>query len=113
MERSLRAARVATFVYFVLDGTLMGMWLVQIPAVEKRAGISHATLGSLLVLLGLGAFIGMRVVAGWPTDSARASWSPPPVCCAVRLWYCRGLPGGRGRWLARCWCSASATAAWT
>jgi len=61
MERSLRAARVATFVYFVLDGTLMGMWLVQIPVVEKRAGISNATLGSLLVLLGLGAFIGMQV----------------------------------------------------
>ncbi|MBR7833381.1 MFS transporter [Actinospica durhamensis] len=61
MERSLRAARVATFVYFVLDGTLMGMWLVQIPTVEKRVGISHATLGSLLVLLGLGAFLGMQV----------------------------------------------------
>ena len=61
MERSLRAARVATFVYFVLDGTLMGMWLVQIPAVEKRVGISNATLGSLLVLLGLGAFLGMQV----------------------------------------------------
>src|SRR5580658_8313707 len=61
MGRSLRAARVATFVYFVLDGTLMGMWLVQIPAVEKRAGIGNATLGSLLVLLGLGAFIGMQV----------------------------------------------------
>jgi MFS family permease len=60
MERSLRAARVATFAYFVLDGTLMGMWLVQIPAVERRVGISHATLGSLLVLLGLGAFIGMQ-----------------------------------------------------
>lgn len=61
MERSLRAARAATFVYFVLDGTLMGLWLVQIPAVEKRVGISHATLGSLLVLLGLGAFVGMQV----------------------------------------------------
>jgi predicted MFS family arabinose efflux permease len=61
MNGSLRAARVATFVYFVLDGTLMGMWLVQIPAVEQRAGISNATLGSLLVLLGLGAFIGMQV----------------------------------------------------
>ena len=61
MERSLRAARVATFVYFVLDGTLMGTWLVQIPLVEKRVGISNATLGSLLVLLGLGAFIGMQV----------------------------------------------------
>lgn len=61
MERSFRAARVATFIYFVLDGTLMGMWLVQIPAVEKRVDISHATLGSLLVLLGLGAFLGMQV----------------------------------------------------
>jgi MFS family permease len=61
MERSLRAARVATFIYFVLDGTLMGMWLVQIPAIETRVGISHSTLGSLLVLLGLGAFIGMQV----------------------------------------------------
>jgi predicted MFS family arabinose efflux permease len=61
MGRSLRAARVATFVYFVLDGTLIGMWLVQIPVVEKRVGISNATLGSLLVLLGVGAFIGMQV----------------------------------------------------
>ena len=61
MSRSLRGARVATFVYFVLDGTLMGMWLVQIPAVEKRVGIGNAVLGSLLVLLGLGAFLGMQV----------------------------------------------------
>ena len=61
MNRSLRAARVATFVYFVLDGTLMGMWLVQIPAIEQHVGISNSTLGSLLVLLGLGAFIGMQV----------------------------------------------------
>jgi len=61
VSQSLRAARAATFVYFVLDGTLMGMWLVQIPAVEQRVGISHATLGSLLVLLGLGAFLGMQV----------------------------------------------------
>jgi MFS family permease len=67
MERALRAARLATFTYFVLDGTLMGLWLVQIPAVEKRVGISNAALGSLLVLLGLGAFIGMQV-AGRLTD---------------------------------------------
>src|ERR1700677_144201 len=94
MERSLRAARVATFIYFVLDGTLMGMWLVQIPAIEKRVGISHATLGSLLVLLGLGAFIGMRV-AGRLVD--RLGTRP--------VW-----PAAGGR--AGCWCSASAKAAW-
>ncbi|MEU3713300.1 MFS transporter [Streptomyces catenulae] len=61
MDRSLRAARVATYVYFVLCGTLMGTWVVHIPAIEERVGISHATLGGLLVLLGLGAFLGMRV----------------------------------------------------
>ncbi|MBB5084774.1 MFS transporter [Nonomuraea endophytica] len=61
MARSLRAARVATFVYFVLCGALMGTWVVHIPAIEERVGISHATLGGLLVLLGLGAVLGMQV----------------------------------------------------
>ena len=86
MDRSLRAARVATFVYFVLDGTLMGMWLVQIPAVEKRVGISHATLGSLLVLLGLGAFLGMQV-AGRSADrfGTRVVVPAAGVLCAAAL----------------------------
>ncbi|MEV6424960.1 MFS transporter [Streptomyces sp. NPDC051662] len=61
MERSLRSARAANFVYFALCGSLIGTWVVHIPAIEERVGISHATLGSLLVLLGLGAFTGMRV----------------------------------------------------
>ncbi|MBU3867105.1 MFS transporter, partial [Streptomyces sp. 4503] len=52
---------MANFVYFVLCGTLMGTWVVHIPAIEERVGISHATLGSLLVLLGLGAFTGMQI----------------------------------------------------
>ncbi len=30
VERSLRAARVATYAYFVLDGTLLGTWMVHI-----------------------------------------------------------------------------------
>ena len=67
MERSLRRARIATFTYFILCGTLMGTWVVHIPAVEQQVGISHATLGGLLVLLGLGAFAGMQV-AGRLTD---------------------------------------------
>ncbi|MEU2728812.1 MFS transporter [Streptomyces griseoviridis] len=61
MERSLRAARAATFTYFILNGTLLGMWVVQIPPIEERVGISHAVLGGFLVLLGLGAFLGMQV----------------------------------------------------
>ncbi|WP_051187590.1 MFS transporter [Nocardia tenerifensis] len=62
MQRSLRAARLATFVFFALNGFLMGMWVVHIPVVERRAGIEHPTLGWLLLLLGAGAFVGMRLV---------------------------------------------------
>jgi MFS family permease len=62
MTRTLRAARVATFAYFALNGFVLGIWVVHIPAVEHRAGISHAVLGWLLLLLGAGAFIGMQLV---------------------------------------------------
>ncbi|MFI9048456.1 MFS transporter [Streptomyces sp. NPDC053427] len=62
MERSLRAGRLATFAYFALNGFLMGMWVVHIPVVEHRAGIGHAVLGWLLLLLGAGAFAGMQIV---------------------------------------------------
>ncbi|MFG2824868.1 MFS transporter [Kitasatospora sp. NPDC048365] len=86
MERSLRAARVATYVYFVLCGTLMGAWVVHIPAVETRVGISHAALGGLLVLLGLGAFAGMQA-AGRITDRLGARTVVPAsgALCAASL----------------------------
>ncbi|MFI0965757.1 MFS transporter [Streptomyces sp. NPDC021080] len=86
MDRSLRAARVATYVYFVLCGTLMGAWVVHIPAAEERVGVSHATLGALLVLLGLGAFAGMRV-AGPLTDRFGARIVVPlsGVLCSAAL----------------------------
>ncbi|MEU9399726.1 MFS transporter [Streptomyces sp. NPDC048242] len=86
MERSLRAARVATYVYFVLCGTLMGAWVVHIPAIEERVGISHATLGGLLVLLGLGAFVGMQV-AGPLADrlGARVVVPVSGVLCGAAL----------------------------
>nr|WP_155384569.1 MFS transporter [Catellatospora paridis] len=67
MLRSLRSARMTTFAYFALNGVVLGLWVVHIPAIEHRAGISHATLGWLLLLLGGGAFAGMQV-AGPLTD---------------------------------------------
>jgi predicted MFS family arabinose efflux permease len=56
-----RAARFATFVFFGLNGFAMGMWVVHIPNVERAAGISHSTLGALLLVLGGAAFAGMQV----------------------------------------------------
>lgn len=64
---ALKAARVVTFTYFALNGFLLGLWLVHIPTVEQRTGIDHAELGRLLLLLGLGAFVGMRI-GGKVTD---------------------------------------------
>jgi len=62
MSGTLRLARAATFAFFTLCGFTMGMWVVHIPVVEQRVGVSHAVLGWLLLLLGGGAFLGMQVV---------------------------------------------------
>ncbi|MEV4334117.1 MFS transporter [Streptomyces sp. NPDC049597] len=90
METSLRKGRAATFGYFALNGFLLGMWVVHIPAVEHRAGISHAVLGWLLLMLGLGAFAGMQA-AGPLTDRAGARTVVPlgaALCSAAVV-----LPG--------------------
>ncbi|MFE0186851.1 MFS transporter [Streptomyces sp. NPDC058989] len=86
MERTLRAGRLATFVYFALNGFLMGMWVVHIPAVEHRAGVGHAVLGWLLLLLGAGAFAGMQL-AGRLTDRLGARRVVPvgAMLCSAAL----------------------------
>ncbi len=81
MERTLRAGRLATFAFFALNGFVMGMWIVHIPAVEHRAGISHAVLGWLLLLLGAGAFLGMQVVG--PLTDRRGARAVTPVSAAL------------------------------
>jgi MFS family permease len=63
-------------VYFTLCGFVLGVWVVHIPAVEHRVGISHATLGWLLLLLGGGAFLGMQIT-GPLTDRFGARWTTP------------------------------------
>lgn len=71
----LRRARAATIALFFLSGLTLAVWVVNIPAIEEKTGISHAVLGRLLLLLGLGAFIGMTL-AGTLVDrigSQRAS----------------------------------------
>ncbi|MFF8785027.1 MFS transporter [Streptomyces sp. NPDC015125] len=90
MERSLRAGRLATFTFFGLNGFVMGMWIVHIPSVEHRAGIGHAVLGWLLLLLGGGAFAGMQLV-GRLTDrfGARRVVPASAALCSVAV----ALPG--------------------
>ncbi|MET7999207.1 MFS transporter [Amycolatopsis sp. NPDC005232] len=61
LDRLPRGARVATWSFFALNGFAVGMWVVHIPVVERATGISHTTLGALLLVLGGAAFVGMQV----------------------------------------------------
>lgn len=56
----LTRARQATFAFFVLNGFSLGMWVVNIPEIRDRTGISTTTLGYLLLLIGGAAFVGMQ-----------------------------------------------------
>ncbi|MFH0241016.1 MFS transporter [Streptomyces sp. HK10] len=96
MERTLRLARLATFAYFGLNGFLMGVWVVHIPMVEDRAGVSHAVLGWLLLLLGGGAFAGMRLTGPLADRfGARVVVPLSAVLCSASL----ALPGlAEGAW---------------
>lgn len=66
MSRLLRA-RIAVVAAFGVNGFLLASWVVSIPQVEERAGLSHATLGTILLLMGLGSFLSMQV-GGWLVD---------------------------------------------
>ena len=58
---ALVRARAVIFGIFGINGFLLAMWVVHIPSIEHRVGISHSTLGSLLLLLAVGAIAGMQL----------------------------------------------------
>ncbi|WP_308198249.1 MFS transporter [Rhodococcus sp. ARC_M6] len=58
---TLIRARAGIFGIFGINGFLLAMWVVHIPSIEHRVGISHSTLGSLLLLLAVGAIAGMQL----------------------------------------------------
>ncbi|MCX4097321.1 MFS transporter [Nocardia sp. alder85J] len=55
-----RFARAAVFTVFCLNGFTMSMWVVHIPAITARTGVSHATLGMLILLMAGGGILGMQ-----------------------------------------------------
>jgi len=96
MLRSLPGARMSTAAYFALNGFVLGIWIVHIPAVEQRVGIGHALLGWLLLLFGAGAFVGMQLVGPLvdrfgarrvvPLSAALYSATLGPPALAVDAW---------------------------
>ncbi|GAB4583471.1 MFS transporter [Nocardia sp. IFM 10818] len=51
---------MALFLIFGLNGLLSAIWIVHIPAVTQRTGVSHSTLGMLLLLMAAAAIAGMQ-----------------------------------------------------
>jgi len=56
---SLRAARVAVAAIFFVNGTATANWLVRIPAVQEKLGLSEGTLGLALFGVAVGALVSM------------------------------------------------------
>lgn len=59
--RGLAWSRAAVFGLFVVFGLCIATWAVHIPSVQQRTGISSGALGSMLLLHGAGALIGMQI----------------------------------------------------
>lgn len=58
---SLRHTRLAVFGIFGLHGFAFSTWAVQIPSAQASTGMSTAQLGTLLVVLGAAARVGMQL----------------------------------------------------
>ncbi|MGW4123914.1 MFS transporter [Nocardia sp. NPDC004711] len=56
----IRKARLALFAVFGLNGMLSAVWIVHIPAVTGRTGVSPTTLGMLILLMATCAILGMQ-----------------------------------------------------
>ncbi|MFC4377627.1 MFS transporter [Nocardia halotolerans] len=61
VDRRLRSARGAVFGAFTLNGFLLAMWVVHIPAITDRTGVSASLLGMFVLLLAGTAIVGMRL----------------------------------------------------
>ncbi|WP_051026700.1 MFS transporter [Nocardia higoensis] len=57
----LRLARAAVFTVFGVNGFLLAMWVVHIPAVTDRTGVSNSALGMFILLMAGAGIVGMRL----------------------------------------------------
>ncbi|MFF0500746.1 MFS transporter [Nocardia aobensis] len=55
-----RRARAAVFAVFALNGFLAAMWVVHIPVITDRTGVSHGTLGILILVMAGSGIVGMQ-----------------------------------------------------
>src|SRR5580765_7905272 len=58
-ERPLRLARASVAAIFFINGAATANWLVRIPAVKAKLGLSEAALGIALLGVAVGALLAM------------------------------------------------------
>ncbi|WP_327113052.1 MFS transporter [Nocardia sp. NBC_01730] len=61
VDRSTRVARFAVFTVFALSGFLLAMWVVHIPVITDRTGVTKSTLGMFILLMAGAGIVGMRL----------------------------------------------------
>ncbi|MFE7743138.1 MFS transporter [Nocardia sp. NPDC057455] len=61
VDRPIRVARAAVFTVFALNGFLLAMWVVHIPVITDRTGVSKSTLGMFILLMSGAGIAGMRL----------------------------------------------------
>src|SRR3954462_13621527 len=82
-----RAARFAVALCFFLAGAPFASWVTRIPSVETALGMSHATLGLVLLASSIGALVAMPL-----TGLRIARFGSRPVAQATVILYCASLP---------------------
>lgn len=60
---SLVRTRAAVYALFAAFGLVIGSWAVHLPNLKQATGISTASLGIVVLVLGVGALVGMRLSA--------------------------------------------------
>ncbi|MGV9803617.1 MFS transporter [Mycobacterium sp. NPDC003449] len=81
-EHRLVRARGAVFALFVSFGTILATWAVHLPALQRAAGLSTSALGTVLLVVGVGALAGMQV-CGPLTDRFGAAPVAAPAAAAM------------------------------
>lgn len=66
-RRQLTRSRLATSAVFVSFGLVLGTWAAHLPAVKHTIGASSSSMGTILLILGAGALVGMQA-AGYAVD---------------------------------------------
>jgi MFS family permease len=81
IDRRLVRARLAVCVVFACHGTTLATWAVHLPALQRATGMSTAMVGTVLLITGVGALIGMQICG--PLTDRLGSFTVAPIACVA------------------------------